>query len=496
MPAVPRSKATLCYFINGIPLRQLYVFSFLCTLFISTAHAEFNTWTEYTSPHFRLYSDLDKSQVESALLDFEVFRATLIELLNLDNKDFNAVDIYVFKSQNDYAKIQPNRKVAGFFLDTVRGPIMVVGPGDFSKLNLSTLYHEYLHYLVRVNSSFRYPRWFDEGMAELYSSLEYDENFVVIGKMAERAAGKFANSGLLDLKTLLTQTHISSASSNTARKFYSTAWLFVHFLQFSSVNGFDDYGASLTKFLNLYNKGVAPLKAFEQSFSVSIETLQKQLERYNRKRILYAKRFTKPKVTLNYQSNPLEQGQLYANMSHLAFSTGQRKSSDRFHAQALTLNNSKALSVESFLLVRKGKTLEALTLLEGLARTKNLNAEVYLNIGQAYKELVRQLPERKDEMRRLAIYYLEQAKKLGRYSQTSGFLADLYWQTGEHQKVAEEIIAAVALMPSNIDLNFRAGSYMVKLQNKEYADFFLGKVLNWSKNPQQIAQAQVWLDSL
>lgn len=464
--------------------------------FAFSVRAEFSTWTEFKSSHFRLYSDLDKQQVESALLDFEVFRATLVELLHLDNKNFAPVDIYVFKSQNDYATIQPNRKVSGFFMDTVRGPVMVVGPGNLRKLDLSTLYHEYLHYLLRVNSSFRYPRWFDEGIAELYSSLEYDENYVVIGKMANRAAGKYANSGLLDLKSLLTQTDIMSASNNIIQKYYSTAWLFVHFLQFSSVNGFEDYNDSLTKFLNLYNKGMAPIEAFEQSFAVSIDELQKQLERYNRKRILYAKRFTIPEFSLDYQSEELSQGLLYANMSHLAFSKGQRKSSDRFLQQALELNEPKALSVKSFLLVRQGKTTQALTLLDGLVRTKNLDAEVYLNIGQAYKELIKRLPKRNDEMRRLAIYYLEQAKKKGRFSQTQVFLADLYWQIGEYQKSSEEIIAAVSLMPSNIYLNYRAGSYMVKMKNKEYAHFFLGNVINWSKNSQQIAQAKIWLESL
>ncbi|MFT6806244.1 MAG: hypothetical protein ACJAWT_001650 [Glaciecola sp.] len=486
---------TLFYGWNAV--RKLLFVLILHSLCINTAHAEFNTWTEYKSPHFRLYSDLDKSEVESALVDFEVFRATLFEVLNLDkNTEFVPVDIYAFKSQNDYVKIQPNRKIVGFFLDTVRGPVMVVGPGKLRQLNLSTLYHEYLHYLVRVNSSFNYPRWFDEGTAELYSSLEYDEEYVVIGKMANRPAGKYANSDLLDIKSLFTKTNILSASKNTITKYYSTAWIFVHFLQFSRVNGFDDYSASLTHFLNLYNKGVAPLVAFEKSFSVSLDELQKQLERYNRKRILYAKRFTKPKFTLNYQSKVLDEGQLYANMSHLAFSSGQRNNSDRFLEQALNLNHPKALSVKAFLLVREGKTAKALTLLEGLVRTKHLDAEVYLNIGQAYKELVRRLPQRKDEMRRLAIYYLEQAKKLGRYSQTRVFLADLYWQIGEQQKVSEEIIAAVALMPSNIYLNYRAGSYMVKLENKALADFFLGNVLNWSKNPKQIEQAQALLDSL
>jgi hypothetical protein len=161
--------------------------------------------------------------------------------------------------------------------------MMVIGPGELRQLNLSTLYHEYLHYLVRANSSFRYPPWFDEVTAELYSSMEYDDDFVIIGNMANRAAGKYTNSKLLDLKTLLSKSNIRPASSKVIGQYYSTTWLFVHFLQYSSANGFDDYRDSLTQFLSLYNKGVGPLAAFEQSLSVSLEEIQKQLASYNRK---------------------------------------------------------------------------------------------------------------------------------------------------------------------------------------------------------------------
>jgi hypothetical protein len=73
--------------------------------------------------------------------------------------------------------------------------------------------------------------------------------------------------------------------------------------------------------LKLNNKGVAPLEAFEQSFSVSLEEIQKQLANYNRKRTLYAQRFAKPAVILDYQSKKLAQGKLYANMSHSVSST-------------------------------------------------------------------------------------------------------------------------------------------------------------------------------
>jgi hypothetical protein len=113
---------------------------------------------------------------------------------------------------------------------------MVIGPGELRQLNLPTRYHEYLHYLVRVNSSFRYPRWFDEGTAELYSSLEYDDDFVIIGNMTNRAAGKYTNSKLVDLKTLLSKTNIRIASSKVIRQYYSTTWLLYIFLPFSSAN--------------------------------------------------------------------------------------------------------------------------------------------------------------------------------------------------------------------------------------------------------------------
>jgi hypothetical protein len=85
---------------------------------------------------------------------------------------------------------------------------------------------------------------------------------------------------------------------------------------------------------------------------------------------LYAQRFAKPAVILDYQSKELAQGKLYANMSHLAFSSGQQEHSENFCQQVLKLNNPKALSVNSFLLVRKDKTTEALAVLDALVRTK------------------------------------------------------------------------------------------------------------------------------
>ncbi len=474
-------------------LRALLLLLLLLISYIGSAQAKLGQWTQYKSQNFTLYSDRDKSDVEKALRDFEVFRASIFEVLNLDkSKTYVPVDIYAFRRKKDFGLIKPKGNVAGYFQITARGPVMVIGPGNLRKLDLSILYHEYIHYLVRVNSSFNYPRWFNEGTAELYSSLDYDDDFVIIGKVARLAPSK--NSRLMDLKRLLTKTDIH-LSGNSAFQYYSSAWLLVHFLQFSGSNGFDDYNASLFQFLNLYNEGVEPLKAFEESFPVSLEELQKQLKRYSLKRQFSAMRMPKPKINLDYTAEQLDQGQLYANMSHLAFSMGLEESSTDFLEQALKLNNAKALSVKAYLLGREGKTEESLSILDTLIRTKGIEPWVYLNIGQAYKELMKHMSERKDEMRRLAVYYLGLAKKQGSFSQTQVLLADLYWGNDEKEKAAESIIDAVVIMPSNVYVNFLAGSYMVELKNEPYARFFLNNVINWSKNPEHIAQAQKWLDS-
>ena len=85
---------------DGMILRTLLLLLVLQIGYVASAYAEFNTWTEYKSQNFTLYSDLDKTAVEKALIDFEVFRATLFEVLHLDkNKAFIPVDIYAFKSQ-------------------------------------------------------------------------------------------------------------------------------------------------------------------------------------------------------------------------------------------------------------------------------------------------------------------------------------------------------------------------------------------------------------
>ena len=59
-------------------------------------------------------------------------------------------------------------------------------------------------------------------------------------------------------------------------------------------------------------------------------------------------------------------------IEHLAFSSGQQEHSENFCQQVLKLNNPKALSVNSFLLVRKDKTTEALAVLDAIVCKKNL----------------------------------------------------------------------------------------------------------------------------
>jgi tetratricopeptide (TPR) repeat protein len=480
-------------------MRRHLTFLLLSLLFWNfPASADFSDFSKYHTAHFDFYSDLDKEQVDSVLEQFEVFRAAVYYQLQLDpEKAVVPVSIYVFKNQRDYDLLKPKRNVVGFFRNTVRGPLMIVGPTGMSEGKLNVLFHEYVHFLLRATQNFSYPTWYEEGLAELYSSIEITADGVVIGGLIGRRLAKTTNANFVELEELLTTTNVDlDKNSRQIDRFYGTSWLLSHFLSFGHINGFVDYRQNLSEFLILQNQGVEPLTAFEKTFPISLDELQKQLKQYNRIRVLKAALIKLPPIDSSIKVSKVEQGQMYANMSHLAFSSGNSEDSTLFLNKALELQNLQARSVKSFLLVRAGEYQQAKVQLDSIVQSKDKDPEVLLNIGQAYMELAVKQSKQRDEMNRLAMYYLQQATEQGSEAQAHVFLARLYWQAGQQQNAVDEIAKALKIMPSDVALNFYAGEYMAKLNNKVLAKRFLGNVVHWSQSKYLADKASGLLSAL
>src|SRR5207249_4962161 len=136
----------------------------------------------------------------------------------------------------------------------------------------SVIYHEYVHLLVD-NTSGNVPRWFDEGLAEYYSSFEIEEDRKVhLGELIPYHLLTLREEKLLPLRTLFAVDYYSPYYNEGSKRgaFYAESWALVHYLILGN-NG--QRLPQLNKFLQLIAANVATDEAFKQAFQMDVEAI-------------------------------------------------------------------------------------------------------------------------------------------------------------------------------------------------------------------------------
>jgi hypothetical protein len=241
--------------IRLIPI--LLACALLSVLFSARAFgAEQSPWLEIRSAHYTVITDAGDKKGREVALRFEQMRAVFATLLMKERLNEPVpLTILAYKNDKTYYQSAPLRKgqpigVPGFFV-----------PGEdhnFIVLNLfepepwRAVAHEFAHLLLNYN----YPPvqgWFDEGLAEYFSSIRLDDKQVEIGGDPElqsaytedllqnqrevRNPGKsltelLSGQAWLALPDLLTMKHDTSSYNESTHNtlFYAQSWMTVHYL--------------------------------------------------------------------------------------------------------------------------------------------------------------------------------------------------------------------------------------------------------------------------
>jgi len=211
-------------------------------------------WLEIHSAHFTVVTDAGEKKGREVALRFEQMRAVFANLLTKDRLNQPVpLTIFAFKNDKTYYQLAPLRRgqpidVPGFLL-----------PGedqDFIALNLSqeepwrAVAHDFAEMLLNYN----YPPaqgWFDEGLAEYFSSIRVDDKQVEIG--GDPQLGSSSPQGLgnqpdanapksltellstqdwLSLPDLFTAKHATSTYDEGTHHtlYYAESWIVMHCL--------------------------------------------------------------------------------------------------------------------------------------------------------------------------------------------------------------------------------------------------------------------------
>src|ERR1051326_4516082 len=166
---------------RSIPLLLALLVAFSC---ISTQAANEPPWLEIHSSHFTVITDAGDKKGREIALRFEQMRAVFATLLSRDRlHQSRPLTILALKSDKAYYQAAPLRQgqpidVPGFFLpgDDQDSIVLNLSEGD----SWRAVAHDFAFSLLTYN----YPPaqgWFDEGLAEYFSSIRINNKQVELG---------------------------------------------------------------------------------------------------------------------------------------------------------------------------------------------------------------------------------------------------------------------------------------------------------------------------
>ena len=267
--------------------RRRLIAAAACLLLAAQAAAAKDAWTMVRSQNFTLVGDASEKEIRRVGTRLEQFRDAFRRLFPRAN--FNSpvpTTVVVFKSHDSYKPFKPKAdgktvSLAGYFQagDDVNYITLTAERGGESPFR--TIYHEYVHLLVN-NTLGRasVPAWFNEGLAEYYSTFEVeDDRKVHLGRLVDYHIHLLRQQRLMPLAQLLSVDHYSlERNKHDVRSlFYAQSWALVHYL----IIGNDGKRLpQLGEYLALTGRGVPTEEAFKRAFQTDLAGMEKELQKY------------------------------------------------------------------------------------------------------------------------------------------------------------------------------------------------------------------------
>jgi len=200
-------------------------------------------WIEMRTAHFTLFSNASDKRTREIGGSLERFRAALTRVVSgLEVNSPVPTWVYVFKNE---ASFGPYKKRVGLGPANVTGAFAGHRDGNYVALDASpptdpwtVVYHEYLHYFL--NNNFEdIPLWFNEGMAECYSTFVADAEHVEIGRPIEEHLRLLRSGTWIPLSDLFAIEPDSKDYNEGDRQgmFYAESWALAHYLAWGRTEG-------------------------------------------------------------------------------------------------------------------------------------------------------------------------------------------------------------------------------------------------------------------
>ena len=343
-----------------------------------TTVAAKDTWISVRTKNFYLVGNASDKDVKRVAMKLEQFREVFTQVF--PNAKFNTpvpTTVVVFKNRNSYQPFSPRPNSSGYFQSGPDVNYIALTTESGGDDVFSIIFHEYTHQLVD-NTYPNAPLWFNEGLAEYYSTFSIaDDQKVVLGSPVAHHVFKLRDSNMLPLRTLFAVDHKSPHynEKNKTSIFYAQSWALMHYL----IIGKAGRNEQLGKFMELLNFKTPLERAFQEAFGTTFEAMEKDLrkyvqqDRYNVVRGHFEKKLV---LDTNFETKALTEAEGQAYLGDLLLHS-YRKDAYTYLEKALQLDPNLQMAHTSLGMAyfREGKVKEARASLE---RAVAANSQNYL----------------------------------------------------------------------------------------------------------------------
>jgi tetratricopeptide (TPR) repeat protein len=306
-----------------------------------------DTWRSVRTNHLFVIGNTDAEKLRQVAVWLEFFHGAFARLVSRNVLESPVpTTVVIFRDDASFAPIKPlyqgrPANIAGYFqpADDMNYIAIALDPGDRNPY--STAFHEYVHLHVNDNIP-NAPLWLNEGLAELYGSLQFSGNEAFIGTPLYGYIQLLREEQLVPLKTLFSigtdSPHYNEQDKNGI--FYGESWALVHYLMLGDRGRQEHF----KRFLQLVARGDDAAKAIQDAYGVSLEALQEELRTYIQRGNLSAQRITgvdNPTAYGSYtatQRSSLTEGEANYYLGDLLYHQGRDAEAERYFKQAIALD--------------------------------------------------------------------------------------------------------------------------------------------------------------
>jgi tetratricopeptide (TPR) repeat protein len=471
-----------------------------CACFPSLTDAAAGSWVEVRSPHFVVVSNASDKDARNTAIRFEQIREVFREAIpKTPDRSGPPITILAAKDEVTLAQLLPemwakgHAHPSGLFENAMSQSYIAIELGAKGPNPYATIYHEYYHSLTTPYLP-DLPTWLAEGMADFFGHSEVDGRMAIVGEAAPELLYQLHSASLIPLETLFRVDRSSPYynEQNKVTMFYAESWALVHYLMIGDNQA---HKPMLTAYLAALDAGENENDAAAKAFG-NLKNLQNELQEYINRNAYYQWRVPAPAKVADsdLKERSLSEADVDAYEGGFLVIRGRTEEAITVLDRAARLDPKNARAFENLAMAQfssdqrmeaLASATQAITLDPGSMLARYLRA--YLTFNEAPEA---RNPQIEDDLRRAIGGNPDFAPAYGLLS---------VYMAGEGENLQEALgfaKKAIALEPGNADFQLSEAQVLLRMRNYAEADAALTRARASASTSQQLLQADIFRSTL